>query len=141
MNARGLDSLNLFKNVADIAIQGKVDVLLIVGDFFTRVSPNPRYMLEAIREPKQVVKVGITVVIVSGNHGTPRISTTLNPIALEPTTFSIGGYEFVCMPAQPNFDEIKNLFGPLLAKALQDLHSGKRILAAHIPLGQATTSF
>jgi DNA repair exonuclease SbcCD nuclease subunit len=44
------------------------------------------------------------------------------------------------VPAPPAFDEIKNLFNPLLQKALMDSKSDRKILAAHLPLGQATTS-
>lgn len=50
LNARGLDFLNSFKNISDTAIKEKVDVLLIAGDFFTKVNPHPRYILEVIRK-------------------------------------------------------------------------------------------
>ena len=151
LNARGLDFLNSFKNIADTAIKEKVDVLLIAGDFFTKVNPHPRFMLEVIRKLKQVSKSGTNTLIISGNHETPRIATTLNPlimlgevdgvqVILEPTTVTVDGYDFVCVPAPPNFDEIKNLFDPLLTKALQNSKSERRILVTHIPLGQAVTS-
>jgi exonuclease SbcD len=150
INARGLDFLNSFKNVADIAIRQKVDVFLVAGDFFTKVNPHPRYLLEVFRKLKKVSGAGITTIIISGNHETPRISTTLNPlallgeiegvnVALEPTTFQVDGYDFVCVPSPSNFDESKNLFDPLLSIALQESKSPEKILASHIPLGQATT--
>jgi exonuclease SbcD len=151
LNARGIDFLLSFKNIADLAISQKVDVLLIAGDFFTKVNPHPRYILEVIRKLKQVSKNGITTLIISGNHETPRIATTLNPllmlgeidgvhVVLEPTTVQIGGFDFVCVPAPPNFDEMKNLFGPMLTQAMRDSTSNHRILVTHIPLGQAVTS-
>ncbi|TBR09345.1 MAG: exonuclease SbcCD subunit D [Candidatus Nitrosotenuis sp.] len=151
LNARGVDFLNSFKNIADIAIKEKVDVLLIAGDFFTKVNPHPRYTLEVIRKLKQVSKRGITTLIVGGNHETPKIATTLNPlvmlgeidgvlVVLEPTTVHLNGYDFVCVPAPQNFDEIRNLFEPLLVKAMQNSKSNRRILVTHIPLGQAVTS-
>jgi DNA repair protein SbcD/Mre11 len=151
LNARGIDFLSSFKNVADLAISQKVDVLLIAGDFFTKVNPHPRYILEVIRKLKQVTKSGITTLIITGNHETPRIATTLNPllmlgeidgvrVVLEPSTVPIDGYDFVCVPAPPNFDEMKNLFGPMLTQAMKDSKSNRRILVTHIPLGQAITS-
>lgn len=151
LNARGLDFLNSFKDIADIAIDKKVDVLLIAGDFFTKVNPHPRYILEVIRKLKQVSKNGITTLIITGNHETPRIATTLNPltligevegvhVVLDPTTIKLGEYDFVCVPAPPDFDEIKNLFGPMLTQALKSSQSKRKILVAHIPLGQAVTS-
>ncbi len=150
LNARGLDFLNSFKNIADIAIKEKVDVLLIAGDFFTKVNPHPRYILEVVRKLKQVSKAGIRTLIISGNHETPKIATALNPllllgeidgvqVILEPTTITIDDYDFVCVPAPPDFDEIKNLFDSHLTKAMQNSKSDKKVLVAHIPLGQAVT--
>jgi len=151
LNARGLDFLNSFKHLADIAIKEKVDVFLIVGDFFTKVNPHPKYILEVVRKLKQASRNGCTTIIVSGNHETPRMATTLNPlallgevegvyVALEPTTIKVDDYDFVCVPAPPNFDEIRNLFEPLLSMALQNSKSERKILATHIPIGQAMTS-
>ncbi len=150
LNARGIDFLNSFKNVADIAIKQKVNVLLVAGDFFTKVNPNSRYILEIIRKLKRVSNAGITTIIVSGNHETPRMSTTLNPlallgeidgvnVALEPTTIEVDGYDFVCVPSPPNFDDAKTLFDPLLSIALQKSKSPNKILVSHIPLGQAVS--
>lgn len=126
-------------------------MLLIAGDFFTKVNPHPRYILEVIRKLKEVAKSGIKTLIITGNHETPRIATTLNPllmigevegvrVVLEPTTVSIDGYDFVCVPAPSNFDEMKNLFGPMLTQALKDSKSDHKVLVTHIPLGQAVTS-
>lgn len=151
LNARGLDFLTAFQHVADLALTEKVDVLLMVGDLFNRLNPHPRYILEVIRKLKQVAAAGITSIIVSGNHETPRMATSLNPlqflgelegvhVAVEPTTVTVGEYDFVCVPAPPNFDEIHNLFEPLLAAALRQARSEKKVLAAHLPLGQAVTS-
>jgi len=151
LNARGLDFLNSFKNIADTAIKQRVDVLLIIGDLFTRVSPHPKYILEVIRELKQVTRAGITSIIVGGNHETPRIETTLNPLSflgeidgvrlfIDPGTANVNGHDFVCVPAPPNFNDIHMLFEPLLTKALASSKSEKKILASHIPLAQAMTS-
>src|SRR6266702_2195665 len=151
LNARGIDLLDSFKRVAGLAIEKKVGVLLIAGDFFTKVNPHPRYVLEVVRKLKQVSRHGIATIIVSGNHETPRLSTSLNPlallgeiegvhVALEPTNFNVDDYDFVCVPAPAAFDEIRNLFGPLLSIALKDSKTAKKILAAHIPVGQAMGS-
>jgi len=151
LNARSLDFLDSFKHLADIAIKEKVDVFLIVGDFFTKVNPHPKYILDVMRKLKEVSRIGSTTIIVSGNHETPRMATTLNPltllgevegvhVALEPTTIEVNDYDFVCIPAPPNFDEIRTLFQPLLSIALQNSKSKRRILATHIPVGQAMTS-
>jgi DNA repair exonuclease SbcCD nuclease subunit len=151
LNARGLDFLNSFQRILEVASKERVDVLLVVGDFFTRVNPHPRYLLEVMKGIKKLSKANVITIFVSGNHETPKTITTVNPLSLlgqldnvhvvlEPTSIEINGIDFVCVPAPPAFDEIKNLFNPLLQKALMDSKSDRKILAAHLPLGQATTS-
>ena len=149
LNARGLDFLNSFKNILDIALKEHVDVLLVVGDFFTRVNPHPRYLLEVMKGLNRLSKADIVTIFVSGNHETPKMITTVNPLSLlgqidnvhvilEPTTIEVDGIDFVCVPAPPVFDEIKNLFNPLLQKTLANSKSDSKVLAAHLPLCQAT---
>lgn len=149
LNARGLDFLNAFKNISDIALKQKVDVFLVAGDFFTKVNPQARYVLEVMRKLKQISRAGIKTIIVSGNHETPRMTTTLNPleligetegvtVALEPMTIKVDDFDFVCVPSPSNFDDSKTLFDPLLSIALQKSKSENKILVSHIPLGQAT---
>ena len=151
LNARGLDFLNSFKNILEIATNEHVDVLLVVGDFFTRVNPPPRYFLEVMKGLKKLSKANITTIFVSGNHETPKMAITLNPLSLlgqidnvhvvlEPMTIEIDGIDFVCVPSPPFFDEIKNSFDTLLQKALAGSRSKRKILAAHLPLGQAAMS-
>ena len=148
--ARSLDFLKSFENIVDIGIEKQANVLLIVGDLFTKVNPHPRYILEVVRKLKKATNAGIKTIIVSGNHETPRMATTINPlallgeiegvtVALDPTTLQVDGHDFVCVPSPSNFDETRNLFDPLLSIALRESKSSKKILASHMPLGQATT--
>jgi exonuclease SbcD len=149
LNARGLDFLNSFKNIIDIALKEHVDALLIVGDFFSRVNPHPRYLLEVMKGLKKLSNENVISILVSGNHETPKMVTTVNPLSLlgqidkvyvvlEPTSIEIDGVDFICLPSPPLFDEIKGLFNPLLQSALKNSRSERKILAAHLPLGQAT---
>ena len=151
LNARGLDFLNSFKNILDIALKEHVDVLLVGGDFFTRVNPHPRYFLEVMKGLNRLSKADIVTIFVSGNHETPKMITTVNPLSLlgqinnvhvvlEPITIKVDDVDFVCVPAPPVFDEIKNLFNPLLQKALVNSKSECKVLAAHLPLCQASIS-
>lgn len=149
LNARGQDFLDSLKNIVNIALKEKVDVFLVVGDFFTRVNPNTRFIYDAMKEVKKLSKANIISIFVSGNHETPKIDTTINPlklfeqidnvhVVLDPTTINIDGVDFVCVPAPPFFDNIKIDFDPMLQAALRDSNSEQKILAAHLPLGQAT---
>jgi DNA repair exonuclease SbcCD nuclease subunit len=61
-------------------------------------------------------------------------------VVLMPTVITFDGVDFVCVPAPSNFDEIKTLFEPMLQGALQESKSKDRVLAAHVPLVQATAS-
>jgi DNA repair exonuclease SbcCD nuclease subunit len=61
-------------------------------------------------------------------------------VVLEPASMEIDGIDFVCVPAPPVFDEIKDLFNSLLQKALNDFKSECKILVAHLLLSQAIIS-
>jgi len=151
LNARSLDFLNSFKNILNIATEEQVEVLLVVGDFFTRVNPHPRLLLEVMRGLKKLSKENITTIFVSGNHETPKLISTVNPLCLleqidnvhvilEPTTIKVGDTDFVCVPAPTFFDEVKDVFDSAIQKALANSKSESKVLAAHVPLGQACAS-
>jgi len=98
-----------------------------------------------------VSNAGIQSIIIGGNHEAPRLATTLNPlkllehienvhVILEPRTVSIDHIDFVCVPAPSNFDEIASLFNPMLEEAISSSNSETKVLVAHLPLAQSTTS-
>ncbi len=148
INARGLDYLNTFKSVGKIALNERVDVFLVVGDLFTRTNPHPYYILESTRVLKRLSKAGIMTLIVSGNNEMPRTAGGFNPltilneidnvfVASEPSTFVLGSYDFVCVPAPARFDDVSRNFPAMLDVALEKSTSDKKILAAHVPVEQA----
>jgi DNA repair exonuclease SbcCD nuclease subunit len=151
LNARSLDYLDSFKQIASKAKELDVDVLLVAGDFFTKVNPHTRYVYETIRIISDIANSGIRLLFVGGNHEAPRLATTLNPlkllehldkvnVVLEPRTITIENLDFVCVPAPSNFDQIRILFNPMLEEALKNSNSHKKILVAHAPLVQAVAS-
>ena len=151
LNARSLDFLNSFKRITKITIEQKADILLIAGDFFTKVNPHPRYIYEVIKALKEVSNAGIKSIIIGGNHEAPRLSSTLNPlkllehiddvhVVLEPRTISIDHIDFVCVPAPSNFDEIASLFNSMLNEAISSSNNETRVLVSHLPLSQSITS-
>ena len=151
MNARSLDFLNSFKNILNIALKEHVDVLLVAGDFFTRVNPHPRHLLEVMKGLKKLSKENVATIFVSGNHETPKMVSTVNPLSLleqidnvyvvlEPTSIKVDGIDFVCVPAPTFFDEVRNVFDSSLQKALVESKSDCKVLSAHVPLGQALVS-
>lgn len=148
MNARSQDFLDAFKASAKIAQEKKVDVLLTVGDLFTRVNPHPRYLYEVMTTIEKLSDQGVTSIFVSGNHETPRTVRAFNPlhllehiekvhVAVRPTTFSIDQVDFVCVPSPSNFDEISSLFQALTQEALLRSKSQTKVLATHVPVSKA----
>ena len=145
LNARALDYLNAFRSTVKMALNERVDVFVIAGDLFTTTTPHPYYILEVTRMLKRLSKIGIMTLIVSGNHETPKTVSGLNPLAIlseidnvfvatEPSTFILGRYDFVCVPAPSKFDDVSSKFPALLDTALEKSTSDKKILVAHIPV-------
>ncbi|MEM2760595.1 MAG: DNA repair exonuclease, partial [Nitrososphaerales archaeon] len=145
LNARGLDYLHAFKSICKMALTERVDVLVIAGDLFANATPHPYYTLEVTRLLKRLSKAGTMILIVSGNHETPKTASGLNPltilseidnvfVATEPSTFILGSYDFVCVPAPSKFDEVGAKFSGMLDAALEKSTSDKKILVAHVPV-------
>lgn len=145
LNARSLDYLNAFRNIGKTALNERVDVFVIAGDLFANSSPHQYFVLEVTRLLKRLSKAGIMTLIVSGNHETPKTASGLNPltflseidnvfVATEPSTFILGSYDFVCVPAPVKFDEVGSKFPALLDAALEKSTSDNKILVAHVPI-------
>lgn len=151
LNARALDYLNAFKSIVKTALNERVDVFVIAGDLYASSTPHPYYVLEVTRLLKRLSKAGIMTLIVSGNHETPKSASGLNPltilseidnvfVATEPSTFILGSYDFVCVPAPAKFDEVNAKFPSLLDRALEKSTSDRKILVAHVPVEGAQQS-
>jgi DNA repair exonuclease SbcCD nuclease subunit len=124
---------------------------LLLEIFFTRVNPHPRLLLEVMKGLKKLSKENVATIFVSGNHETPKMVSTVNPLSLlgqidnvyvvlEPTSIKVDGIDFVCVPAPTFFDEVRNVFDSSLQKALVESKSDCKVLSAHVPLGQALVS-
>jgi exonuclease SbcD len=145
LNARGLDFLTTFEQVAEITMSRNADALIVAGDFFNKVNPHPRYIFEVLRIFKVLSEKDIHVFVISGNHEAPRLSNSLNPVrlfehlenvhvALEPKTIPFDGVDFVCVPATSMLDKMSVEFPSMLVKALERSTSDSRILVSHAQL-------
>ena len=150
LNSRGLDYLNSFRTIGKMALTEHVDIFVIAGDLFANSNPYHYYMLEVTRLLKRLSRAGIMTLIISGNRDRPSTISGLNPltilseienvfVATEPSTFILGSYDFVCVPAPLKFDEIGKEFPSLLDIALEKSSSDKKILVGHIPIAGAQT--
>jgi exonuclease SbcD len=71
-NQREEDICNSFTSAVDKIIELKPDFVLHTGDLFHSVRPTNRIINFAIRQILRIVNLQIPMVIISGNHDTPK---------------------------------------------------------------------
>jgi exonuclease SbcD len=71
-NQREEDICNSFQSAVDQIISLKPDFVLHTGDLFHSVRPTNRIINFAIRQILRIVNLEIPMVIISGNHDTPK---------------------------------------------------------------------
>lgn len=76
VNQREADFYEAFKDVIDAIIQAKPDYVIHTGDLFHRASPSNRAITFALTQLKRLEKLNIPLIIIAGNHSTPRTSTS-----------------------------------------------------------------
>jgi len=71
---RTLDFINALARVVDYAINEEIDIFVISGDLYDRVTIGPT-LLRLVREKiwKPLIKSNIPVVLVGGNHDSPQM--------------------------------------------------------------------
>jgi len=79
INLREQDFYESFTQVIDEALKRKPDLMVHSGDFFHRPSPANRPMVFAINQLHRLSEANIPIVIIAGNHSTPKTIYT-NPI-------------------------------------------------------------
>lgn len=85
INQREIDFYEAFSKVIDEIIEIKPDFVLHTGDLFHKQSPKNREIAFAISEFSRLIKANIPIIIIAGNHSTPK-SKIISPIlkAIEP---------------------------------------------------------
>jgi DNA repair exonuclease SbcCD nuclease subunit len=76
MNQRELDVYNRFSEFCDYAVNNKPDLILHSGDLFDSVRPSNRAIAACLDQLIRLSKAQIPVVLISGNHSTPRLRET-----------------------------------------------------------------
>jgi exonuclease SbcD len=75
LNTRLQDYLQRFDEALTYALETEpVDIVLIAGDIYKNRTPNPTHQREFARRLKRVVRAGIPVLILTGNHDVPLAS-------------------------------------------------------------------
>jgi exonuclease SbcD len=78
VNQREADFYNAFVKCVDRTIELKPDLVVHSGDLFDTVRPQNRAIDVALRQLVRLSEAGVDVVLISGNHSTPRMAETGN---------------------------------------------------------------
>jgi len=76
LNQREVDTYRAFEAFVDKALELRPDVVLHSGDLFDTVRPSNRALGFALEQLVRLSEAGIPVVLIAGNHSTPRIRET-----------------------------------------------------------------
>ena len=76
INQRELDIYHAFTQCIDYALKEKPDLILHAGDLFDSVRPTNRAISIAMEQLLRLQQANIPLVIISGNHETPRLKET-----------------------------------------------------------------
>ena len=76
INQREMDIYRRFSEFADKAIELRPDVVIHSGDLFDSVRPSNRAISVALDNMARITEAGIPVVVIAGNHSTPRLRET-----------------------------------------------------------------
>ncbi len=76
LNQREIDFYSVFQQFVDMALAAKPDLILHAGDFFDSVRPTNRAISLAMDQLLRLSRAGIPIVIIAGNHSTPRLRET-----------------------------------------------------------------
>jgi exonuclease SbcD len=78
INQREIDVYDAFRQVVEYAIRSAPDLVIHAGDLFDSVRPTNRAITVAVQELLRLSNAGIPVVMISGNHETPKLKETGN---------------------------------------------------------------
>lgn len=76
LNQREIDFYSAFQRFVDIALETMPDLILHSGDLFDSVRPTNRAISIAMDQLLRLSKAKIPIVIIAGNHSTPRLRET-----------------------------------------------------------------
>ncbi len=82
LNQREQDLYDAFDAVVDLAVAERPDVFVHAGDLFDGVRPTNRALAVALEGFLRLSRAGIPVVVIAGNHETPRLRETGSPFRL-----------------------------------------------------------
>jgi exonuclease SbcD len=82
LRVRTQDFTNSFLYVTEFALKEHVDAILMCGDIFDRIDPPNQVRKDLLDSLMKVTQHGIKVIIIGGNHDTPRLPGSASPLQL-----------------------------------------------------------
>lgn len=141
VNLREVDVCKAFSQVLDSAKKLKPDIIVHSGDLFDNPRPSNRAIFFALKAIKGISIIGIPLVLISGNHSTPRIKTSgsiFEPFGLFANVYPVHSniYEEIkisnvsihCLPHMINEVEMQKSF----EKIKPNPKSEANIIVAHV---------
>lgn len=142
LNQREQDVYNAWEQVIDAVLIHHPDVVIHAGDLFHTPRPSNRAIRIALEGIQKISSAGIPLVLISGNHETPRIRATgsiFESLVLFPNvyaafssrleTFVIADVVFFALPHCSLTTELEQAIEDLKIKSRQ--HTIPRVLASH----------
>jgi len=115
VNQREADFYEAFKDVIEAIILEMPDYVIHTGDLFHRASPSNRAITFALTQLKRLEKLHIPLILIAGNHSTPRTSTsspilealsTLDNVrAVFEQRYEMIGFEDIIFHAMPHIND------------------------------------
>jgi len=102
VNRRELDFEESFTRAVELALAQSPDLIVWLGDIFDHPRPTYRSFRVAQRALTRIREHGVPVVVITGNHDTPRLPGTGSPYSALADTF--GEFHFAHRMAYERFD-------------------------------------
>lgn len=110
LHSRLEDYLQRLDEVLDYALnQEPIDLVLIAGDIYKNRTPNPTHQREFARRINRVVRAGLPVFILTGNHDAPASNTRAHSVEIF-DTLEVSG---VTIASKMRFHLINTQRGPI----------------------------
>lgn len=109
LHSRLNDFIKSLTTAIDIAIEEKVDFALFCGDAYKNNSPSPTHQREFARQIYRLSKVGISTILINGNHDNPLTYGRASSLDIF-QTLNIPNIHVVIEPGLINLQTVK---GPI----------------------------
>jgi len=145
VNLREADFYDAFSQTIDAIIEKKPDFVIHTGDLFHRANPTNRAITFAILELKRLEKVKIPLIIIAGNHSTPKtfssspilkvLKSLENVYPIFSQRYEKIEFENIIFHAIPHIND-ENLISDELEKIEKEINKNKKnILMLHCSVG------